>query len=236
MLKVENINSHYGRLQVLWDVNLHVESGELICLIGANGAGKTTLMSVISGIHNPSSGQVLFQEKDITKLSPAQRLSRGIALIPEGRKLFTSMTVLENLEMGAYIYRRNSAAVQQEIKRIFKIFPVLEERSKQTTSSLSGGEQQMLAIARGLMSRPKMLLLDEPSLGLAPIMVTILFNVIKDIHQEGLSVLLVEQNATASLKMAQRAYVFETGRVVLEGTGAELLGNKKIVDAYLGGS
>jgi branched-chain amino acid transport system ATP-binding protein len=237
MLRVENVDCCYGQLQVLWDVSLHVDAGELVCLLGANGVGKSTLMKVISGLQHPSRGRVFFLEEDITSFPSIKRVSRGIVQVPEGRQLFPSMTVLENLELGAYIYRKiGRTAICKEMKRVFEIFPVLEERKNQVAGTLSGGEQQMLAIGRGLMSKPKMLLLDEPSVGLSPTLVARTFEIMQEIHRGGIPVLLVEQNAMASLSIADRGYVMETGKVVFEGTGTSLLHDNRVRTAYLAGS
>ncbi len=235
MITVENLNFYYGQLQVLWDVNIFVREGEFVSLIGANGGGKTSLMKAISGLQTSYRGQVKFQGRDISRL-PAARISRlGLCLVPEGRLLFPSLTVLENLELGSYGRQANGdkKPAQEDMEYVFGLFPILWERRKQKAESLSGGQAQVLAIARGLMGRPKLLMLDEPSLGLAPLWVAEVFKRIKELRQKGLTILLAEQNATNSLMMADRAYVLERGRVVLQGTGKELLNNDEVKKAYL---
>ena len=234
MLKVTNINVHYGVIHALKGVSFELEEGEIVALIGANGAGKSTLLNTISGILPATSGKVEYLEEDITNMAPQMVVRKGIVQVPEGRKIFTSMTVMENLEMGAYSLD-DRKQIYEKIDEMFQKFPILGKRSKQLGGTLSGGEQQMLAIARGLMAKPKLILLDEPSMGLAPILVEQIFDTIQDINQHGTSVLLVEQNAQMALSIANRAYVLETGRVILEGSAKKLMKNPIVVEAYLGG-
>ena len=233
MLALENVNVYYGGIHALRDVSLRVGVGEVVTLIGANGAGKSTTLRAITGLVAPKSGRVTFHGNDITGV-PAHRLvAQGISMSPEGRGVFANLTVLENLEMGAYIVR-DKALIQRQLDRGFALFPRLKERIKQPAGTLSGGEQQMLAMARALMSSPKLLLLDEPSLGLAPIVSQAIFATIDEIRAEGTTVLLVEQNANAALKHSDRGYVLETGQVILEGSAAEIAGNPRVREAYLG--
>ena len=232
MLEIRGLNAGYGGVQVLWDVSLRVERGEIVSLIGANGAGKTTTLRSVMGIVKPFSGRITFDGEEITGL-PTHRIVRmGLSLVPEGRHLFPKMTVMENLRMGAYAV--DGSRFRDLLERVFQIFPVLKDRRDQLASTLSGGEQQMLAIARGLMSDPKILMLDEPSLGLAPKIVKKVMRVVSDIRDEGVTILLVEQNAKISLEISDRGYVLETGRVVLEGSSEELLRNEHVRRAYLG--
>jgi len=234
MLEVRGLHCRYGKVGVLKGISLEVRAGELVSLIGANGAGKTTTLKAISGLVPPVGGQIMFRGEDITS-APARRiLALGIAHCPEGRRVFPYMTVQENLEMGCYL-RPDRARVASDMERIFARFPVLAERRSQPAGTLSGGEQQMLAIGRALMSRPKLMLFDEPSLGLAPTMVERTFEIIAEIRREGATVLMVEQNAYAALEMCDRSYVLESGEVALHGSGAELLGNPHVRQAYLGG-
>jgi branched-chain amino acid transport system ATP-binding protein len=234
MLEVRGLHCRYGKVGVLKGISLEVREGELVSLIGANGAGKTTTLKAISGLVPPVGGQILFQGEDITS-APARRiLALGIAHCPEGRRVFPYMTVQENLEMGCYL-RADRARIGSDMERIFARFPVLAERRSQPAGTLSGGEQQMLAIGRALMSRPRLVLFDEPSLGLAPTMVERTFEIIAEIRKEGTTVLMVEQNAYAALEMCDRSYVLESGEVTLHGSGAELLGNPHVRQAYLGG-
>ena len=235
MLRVENLNSYYGLLQVLWDVNISIQEGELVSLIGANGSGKTALLRSITGLLTSYRGTVLFQEKDISRMSAAKIARLGLCLVPEGRLLYPSLTVLETLELGAYSRFKSDGKreIEQDMKSVFDLFPILWERRKQKAESLSGGEAQVLAIARGLMGKPRLLGLDEPSLGLAPLLVSEVFKSIVELHRKGITILLSEQNATASLGMADRAYVLERGRIVLEGSGKELLNNENVQRAYL---
>ena len=233
MLTLEKVNVFYGGIHALRDVSLHVEAGEVVTLIGANGAGKSTTLRAITGLLTPRSGRIRFEGEDITGLPAHQLVGRGISMAPEGRGIFANLTVLENLEMGAYRVR-DQAQIRSDIERGFTLFPRLRERVKQRSGTLSGGEQQMLAIARALMSRPKLLLLDEPSLGLAPIVCHTIFTTIDEIKAAGTTVLLVEQNANAALKHSDRGYVLETGAVTLEGNAAVIAGDPRIREAYLG--
>ena len=234
MLEVENLNVYYNAIHALKGIGFHLEEGEIIALIGANGAGKSSTLNTISGLIRSKTGHIKFQGEDISTTPPQEIVGKGIIQVPEGRRIFARMTVLENLEMGAYI-QSNSDQIKEDLEMVFKRFPRLEERRKQFGGTLSGGEQQMLAIARGLMARPKLLLLDEPSMGLAPILVEQIFDIIRDINQQGTSILLVEQNAQMALSIADRGYVFETGTTVLEGDAQELLENPMVQKAYLGG-
>jgi len=233
LLELENVTLLYGRIQALHGISLTVGEGEIVALIGANGAGKSTTMRAISGLRPVAQGSIKFDGQDITKLRADLRVVRGVSQSPEGRGVFPGMTVRENLEMGAYT-RRNRAEINQDLERAFTLFPRLREREKQVGGTLSGGEQQMLAVGRALMSRPKLLLLDEPSMGLAPMLIQQIFDIIVEINQQGTTVLLVEQNAQQALSRAHRAYVLETGRIVKAGTGAELLHDPAVKDAYLG--
>ncbi len=232
MLEIRGLNAGYGEVQVLWDVSLRVNRGEIVSLIGANGAGKTTTLKSVMGIVRPFSGEIEFNGERITGLPTHRIVKMGLSLVPEGRHLFPKMTVMENLRMGAYAV--DSSKYQNLLERVFQIFPVLKERKNQLASTLSGGEQQMLAIARGLMSDPQILMLDEPSLGLAPKIVKRVMKVVSEIREEGVTILLVEQNAKISLEVSDRGYVLETGRVVLEGDSEELLRNEHVRRAYLG--
>jgi branched-chain amino acid transport system ATP-binding protein len=234
LLKVENLNTYYGHVQALKGVELEVEEGEIVSLIGANGAGKTTTLRTISGLIRPSEGSIIFDGKAIHG-QPAHRIvEAGVCQVPEGRQIFSTLTVTENLNMGAYSLGGNREAVEQNRCRVFDLFPRLEERKGQLGGTLSGGEQQMLTIGRALMARPRLLMLDEPSLGLAPLLVKAIFDTIREINQGGVTILLVEQNARAALKVAHRAYVLETGRVVLSGSARELLQDERVRKAYLG--
>ncbi len=232
MLTLDDVSAGYGDVEVLHGVSLHVEAGELVCLLGANGAGKSTTVRAVSGLLQPTSGTITFLGDRIDGRAAHTVLARGIAQCPEGRRIFPEMTVLENLEMGAYV---RGAARREDLDRIFRHFPRLEERARQLGGTLSGGEQQMLAIARALMSAPKLLLLDEPSLGLAPTMVATVFRVIDEIRRQGVTVLMVEQNAALALRMADRAYVMESGRITLTGAARDLLHDADVRRAYLGG-
>jgi branched-chain amino acid transport system ATP-binding protein len=234
VLEIEQLVCCYGKVEALKRVSLVVRKGELVTLIGANGAGKTTTLKAISGLLPPTGGRMLFEGEDITRASPRHILSRGIAHCPEGRHVFPDMTVQENLEMGCYL-RSDASAIATDIARIFESFPVLAERRRQVAGTLSGGEQQMLAIGRALMSRPKLVLFDEPSLGLAPNIVERTFEIIRSIRAEGTTVLMVEQNAYAALDMCDRGYLLESGTLTLEGTGRELIDNPHVRKAYLGG-
>jgi branched-chain amino acid transport system ATP-binding protein len=232
MLTIENLEVSYGRAQVLWGVSLKINEGEIIALVGANGAGKTTLLKTISGIVKQKSGRISYDGKPFDRLSPRDIVKMGIVHVPEGRKLFPEMNILENLMMGAYKVAR--AEREKRLDQVFTLFPVLKERMKQLAGTLSGGEQQMVALARGLMAGPRLLMLDEPSLGLAPLVVERIFEAVLRIHQEGVTVLLVEQNVHEALDLANRGYVLENGRIALEGAGSELLGNEHVRCAYLG--
>ena len=234
MLDVTGVHAHYGNIEALHGVSIQVERGEIVTIIGANGAGKSTLLMTICGRPKPSAGEIVFDGQRLNDLAPHEIVARGIAQAPEGRRIFPSMSVLENLQMGAV--PTNGAYFDEDVGRVFSLFPRLQERQYQRGGTLSGGEQQMLCIGRALMARPRMLLLDEPSLGLAPILVKQIFGAIVEINRDqGLTILLVEQNAYQSLKIANRGYVLATGRVVLEGTGRELLANPEIRAAYLEG-
>jgi branched-chain amino acid transport system ATP-binding protein len=233
LLELDNITLLYGRIQALHGISLTVDEGEIVALIGANGAGKTTTMRAISGLRPVAQGSIRFDGKDITRLRADLRVVRGVSQSPEGRGIFPGMTVRENLEMGAYT-RRNRGEISQDMERAFTLFPRLKEREKQVGGTLSGGEQQMLAVGRALMSRPKLLLLDEPSMGLAPMLIQQIFDIIVEINEQGTTVLLVEQNAQQALSRAHRAYVLETGRIVKSGSGTELLHDPSVKDAYLG--
>jgi branched-chain amino acid transport system ATP-binding protein len=234
MLEVKDLNVYYGAIHALKGVTFHVDKGEIVTLIGANGAGKSTTLNTISGLLRARQGSILFQGEDITRTMPQDIVRKGIVQVPEGRKIFATLSVLENLEMGAYL-NKDKAQFQRDLEMVLDRFPRLRERRNQYGGTLSGGEQQMLAIARALMSRPTLLLLDEPSMGLSPILVEQIFEIIQDINQQGTSILLVEQNAQMALSIADRGYVLETGRVVLEGPAQELLHNPMVIEAYLGG-
>jgi branched-chain amino acid transport system ATP-binding protein len=234
VLKLEGVTAGYGRIAALRDVTLEVRPGELVCLIGANGAGKSTTLKAISGLVRPTAGRITWEGHEIQRLAPDEILRRGIAHCPEGRRVFPHMTVEENLAMGAYV-RTDDAAVRADLASAFQHFPVLRERRRQAAGTLSGGEQQMLAIGRALMARPRLILFDEPSLGLAPTMVEATFRIIADIQRSGTTVFMVEQNAYMALRLASRAYVMETGRIALEGPAATLLGDPEVRRAYLGG-
>jgi len=237
MLKIKNINAYYGKVHALKNVSLHLNKGEIVTLIGANGAGKTTLLNTLSAIIPASSGEILLEGKTVVGLSADRVVSLGLSQVPEGRQVFNPLTVEENLELGAYLRYRaggQKAEIAEDLERMFQMFPRLKERRRQAAGTLSGGEQQMLAIGRALMARPKLLLLDEPSMGQAPLVVQDIFRVIVKLREEGTTILLVEQNARAALKVADRGYVLETGKVILEGIGSELLENKDVQRAYLG--
>jgi len=235
MLELINVHTFYGPIEALKGITIEVKQGEIVCLIGNNGAGKSTTLMTISGILKPLSGDVLFEGESTKGIPPHRIVEMGISQVPEGRRIFPKLTVKENLEMGAYTkFKVQSSKFKVQLDKIHELFPVLKERHKQLGGTLSGGEQQMLAIGRALMSDPKLLLLDEPSLGLAPIMASKIFKTIKEINREGITVLLVEQNARAALKLSSRGYVLENGRVVLQGRGEELLNNEKVRKAYLG--
>ena len=233
LLELTNLAVHYGRIQALHGISLSVDAGEIVSLIGANGAGKTTTMRAISGIRPVSGGSVSFDGQDITKLRADLRVVRGISQAPEGRGVFPGMTVMENLDMGAYA-RKDRKSLPEDLERVFDLFPRLKERRTQMGGTMSGGEQQMLAIGRALMARPRLLLLDEPSMGLAPQFIQQIFRIITEINQQGTTILLVEQNAQQALSRAHRAYVLETGSIVKTGTGKEMLADPSIKEAYLG--
>jgi branched-chain amino acid transport system ATP-binding protein len=232
LLKVTGIETFYGKIQALKGVSLEVEQGKVVTLLGANGAGKTTTMKTIAGLLKPKTGTVEFLGENITGMRPDQLLRKGIALVPEGRAILSTMTVLENLEMGAY--HRNDHDIKKDIEQVMEQFPILKERSEQLGGTLSGGQQQMLAIARALLSKPKLLLLDEPSMGLAPLIVADVFRMIREIKSTGTTVLLVEQNAKQALKVADYGYVMETGKIIINGEAKDLLEDPRIVEAYLG--
>ena len=233
LLELHDVVTYYGRVQALHGVSLAVDTGEVVALIGSNGAGKTTTLRTISGLIHPTSGSVVLGGEPINEVNAARRVERGICQAPEGRRLFSRMSVLDNLMLGAFT-RRDTAGIQSDLERVYVLFPRLQERSKQIAGTLSGGEQQMLAIGRALMAKPKVLMLDEPSLGLAPILVETIFNVISEINGQGTPILLVEQNAQKALEIAHRAYVLETGSIVMQGPGKELLQSEEVTKAYLG--
>ena len=234
MLKVENINTFYGNIQALKGVSLEINEGEIVTLIGANGAGKTTTLMSLCGVEKPRSGEILFQGQSIHGLNADKIVSLGLIQVPEGRRIFPNMSVLENLEMGAFL-RKNKVIIQQDLNMIMDLFPILAQRRSQLGGTLSGGEQQMLAISRALMARPRLLLLDEPSLGLAPIIIKQIFDIIRKInHENNTTIFLVEQNANQALKLAHRGYVMENGRITLSDTAANLLDNEDVKKAYLG--
>lgn len=233
ILEIKELNVSYGGIKAVKDISFHVDEGEIVTLIGANGAGKSSTLRSIVGLEKPESGSILFNEKEIASLPTDRIVVEGITLVPEGRRVFSDLTVLENLKIGAYMRKD---ALDEDIKWVYDLFPRLKERSWQLAGTLSGGEQQMLAIGRALMSRPKLIMMDEPSLGLAPIIVQGVFDIIREINKQGVTILLVEQNANMALKAAHRAYVMETGRITLSGTGKELAENEEIKAAYLGKS
>ena len=233
MLAVNDIHVYYGSIHAVKGVSLEVNEGEIVTLIGANGAGKSTVLNTISGLLHPRGGSVTFLGQDLKGVPPHKLVARGMAQVPEGRRIFLQMTVEENLEMGAYT--QSKASIDGSIEDVYRRFPRLQERRKQIAGTLSGGEQQMLAMGRALMSHPRLLMLDEPSMGLAPILVEQIFDIIRELHAAGTTILLVEQNAQAALSVADRAYVLETGRISLSGTGAELMASDKVREAYLGG-
>lgn len=233
MLEVNDLEVYYGVIQAIKGISFHVDKGEIIALIGANGAGKTTTLHTVTGLLSPKSGQVLFEEREITKVPAHKIVSMGMAHVPEGRRVFAELSVYENLKMGAYT-RNDKSEIEESLKNVYKRFPRLEERKNQMAGTLSGGEQQMLAMGRALMSRPKIILMDEPSMGLSPIMVNEIFDIIRSVSESGTTVLLVEQNAKKALSIADRAYVLETGKIVLEGNAKDLLEDDSIKKAYLG--
>jgi branched-chain amino acid transport system ATP-binding protein len=233
MLELKDIHTYYGNIRAVRGISIEVNAGEKVCMIGANGAGKSTTLMTISGVYAPVQGSIHFEDKDITTTSAEQRVALGISQVPEGRLIFPEMTVLENLELGAYL-RNDTAGIKTDLNKIFDYFPVLAERRKQRGGSLSGGEQQMLAIGRALMSNPRLLLLDEPSLGLAPLIVKQIFEIIQQINEEGTTILLVEQNAQLALNLSDRGYVMETGEIPIEGESVDLLADERVRQAYLG--
>lgn len=233
MLTVKDLNVSYGAIHAIHGVSLEVRDGEIVSLIGANGAGKTTILHTITGLKKASSGVIDYNGHDLTKTVPSNIITLGMAHVPEGRHIFPTMTVLENLEMGAYI-RDDKDGIQESIKEVFERFPRLKERSRQLAGTLSGGEQQMLAVGRALMSKPSIILMDEPSMGLSPLLVKEIFNIIQEVHKQGITVLLVEQNAKMALAIADRAYVLETGNITISGDAKELLNDPRVKKAYLG--
>ena len=232
MLKIEDMHVYYGAIHAVKGVSFEVGEGEIVALIGANGAGKSTILKTISGLMHPRSGSITFMDKSIAHTEAHKLVRQGLAHVPEGRRIFLQMSVQENLEMGAFTQKEVS---KEELDRIFQLFPRLKERRKQVAGTLSGGEQQMLAMSRALMSKPKLMMLDEPSMGLAPILVDQIFSIIKELHAAGTTILLVEQNASKALEIADRAYVLETGKITLSGTGSELVHSPEVQKAYLGG-
>lgn len=233
MLKLDNIVTHYGNIQALKGISIDVKQGEIVTIIGANGAGKTTTLKTICGLVAPTSGKIYFQGEDITHKTTSDIVESGIAMVPEGRRVFPRMTVLENLQLGAYL-NKDKAQVKQDLEKVFDLFPILKDRIKQIAGTLSGGEQQMLAIGRALMARPKLLLLDEPSMGLAPKIVANIFDIIMEINRAGTTILLVEQNARMALAIAHKGFVIETGKIVLQDSAVNLLNNEEVKKAYLG--
>ncbi|WP_271271881.1 ABC transporter ATP-binding protein [Aliamphritea hakodatensis] len=233
MLKIKNVNTHYGQIQALHDVSVDIQEGEIVTLIGANGAGKTTLMMTICGDPQASSGQITFEGEELSSLNTPDIMRKGLAIVPEGRRVFSGMTVEENLFMGSYFRSKEDA--EKTAQHVLELFPRLEERYKQRAGTMSGGEQQMLAIGRAMMSKPRMLLLDEPSLGLAPIIIQQIFDIIQRLRDEGVTIFLVEQNANQALRIADRGYVLENGRIVKSDTGENLLTDASVREAYLGG-
>ena len=233
LLELDNVKTHYGNIRALKGISIQVAEGEIVCLIGGNGAGKSTTLMTISGVLTPVEGDVLYRGQSIVSVRPDNIVQMGICQVPEGRMIFPVLTVMENLDLGAYL-RKDKDGIKQDIDRVFELFPVLRERSKQAGGTLSGGEQQMLAIGRALMARPKLLLLDEPSLGLAPILVDAIFEIIRQINNQGTTILLVEQNAQLALQFSNRGYVIETGEIALADNSAELLKNEQVKKAYLG--
>lgn len=236
MLKIKNLEAGYGKLKVLHKISMHISQGEIVTIIGANGAGKTTLLGAISGLLRNRSGEILFDKQDICSLPAEDIVFMGCSLVPEGRQVFATMTVKENLLLGAYVMHKKNKkhSAQDDLDRMYNLFPRLKERGKQLAGTLSGGEQQMLAIARALMARPRLIMMDEPSMGLAPLIVKDIFTIIKRLREEGNTVLLVEQNAKAALGIADRGYVVETGRIMMQGAAEDLLSNRDIQRAYLG--
>jgi branched-chain amino acid transport system ATP-binding protein len=234
MLKIKNIDAFFGKVQVLRHVTLHVGAGEIVSLIGANGAGKTTLLNVISGLHASWSGSRVFMDVETRGWRPEKIVALGLIQVPENEKVFTPLTVLENLELGSYLRRLDRGTLEQELERVFEQFPILRERKGQAAGMLSGGERQMLGLAKALMGKPRMIMPDEPSLGLAPTVVSEIFRIIQSLNEEGTTILLVEQNAKEALRISRRAYVMDTGRIILAGTGDDLLNNEEVKRAFLG--
>ncbi len=233
MLKIENLTSHYGRIQALHGVDLEVNEGELVALVGGNGAGKTTLLRTISGLQPASNGSVSFEGNDITTMAPEKRVGLEIAQVPEGRQVFTALSVEDNIRLGAFT-KKDKAEIESDLEKMYDRFPILKEKRDQAAGTLSGGQQQMLAMARALMSRPRLLLLDEPSMGLSPVLVMEIFAIVEELKQQGVTIFLVEQNATAALRVADRGYVMETGTITLTDTGDNLLNDETVKAAYLG--
>ncbi|HID35015.1 MAG TPA: ABC transporter ATP-binding protein [Anaerolineae bacterium] len=235
LLRLDNVHTYYGNIHALKGISITVDEGEIVTLIGANGAGKSTTLKTISGLLYPRQGKVYLEDKDLTKFSAHEIVKMGVVHVPEGRRVFSRLTVMENLEMGAFT-RSDKAGIQKDLKRVFDLFPRLEERQNQVAGTLSGGEQQMLAMGRALMSSPHILLLDEPSMGLAPVLVDLIFDTIVELNKQGMTILLVEQNALLALEVAHRGYVLETGRIVLEGDAKKLKTDPQVKEAYLGGA
>jgi len=234
MLKIKNIDAFFEKIQVLRRVSLHVEAGEIVSLIGANGAGKTTLLNVISGLHPSRNGNRVFLDVETRGLKPEKIVALGILQVPEAEKVFNPLTVLENLELGAYLRSQDRGQLMEEMEQVYQLFPILRDRKDQLAGTLSGGERQMLALGKALMGQPKLLMLDEPSLGLAPTVVSEIFRIIRSLNEGGITILLVEQNAKEALRICRRAYVLDTGRILLTGTGEELLNNEEVKRAFLG--
>ena len=235
MLKVRNLEAGYGKLRVLKRISMHVDPGEIVTIIGANGAGKTTLLHTITGLVKVGSGEIFFRDRNLSRIAPEKIVAAGCSLVPEGRQVFSTMTVQENLILGGYVLaKKDKGGIDQEIARVYELFPVLKERARQLAGTLSGGEQQMLAMGRALMARPSLIMMDEPSTGLAPLIVKSIFKVIMRLREEGNTVLLVEQNAKAALGIANRGYVLETGKIILQGAAEDLLQNRDVQRAYLG--
>ncbi len=234
MLKIKNIDAFFGKIQVLRHITLHVGAGEIVSLIGANGAGKTTLLNVISGLHPSWNGSRIFMDVETRGWRPEKIVALGLIQVPENEKVFTPLTVLENLELGSYLRKMDRGTLEQELEKVFEQFPILRERKEQAAGMLSGGERQMLALAKALMGRPRMIMPDEPSLGLAPTVVSEIFRIIQSLNEQGTTILLVEQNAREALRISRRAYVMDTGRILLTGTGEDLLNNEEVKRAFLG--
>ncbi|MCL4516228.1 MAG: ABC transporter ATP-binding protein [Firmicutes bacterium] len=234
LLEINDLHVYYGAIHAIKGISLEVEAGEIVTLVGANGAGKSTTLRTISGLQRAKKGAIRFKDRDLGNMAPHEIVAAGISQVPEGRRVFANLTVRENLEMGAY-RRSDRAGIQKDMKRVFELFPRLEERQKQQAGTLSGGEQQMLAIGRGLMSNPTLMLLDEPSMGLAPLLVKEIFAIVKEINEAGTTILLVEQNAHMALSIASKGYVLETGQIVLSGKASDLANNEQVKKAYLGG-